>query len=90
MNAWNMMWMAFIVLFLLAPVGYGWGYRGWGAPYPRHIQRRRANTQRESTSGRPSSDAVVSFDHHAWGWGGDFVWTVMVIGLVWAVIVWWR
>ncbi len=36
------LWMAFMFLFLVSPVGYGWSYRGWGPPLPSYIQRRRA------------------------------------------------
>jgi hypothetical protein len=37
-----------------------------------------------ATSGSPP------FDHHAWGWGGDFVWSALFIGMVWVVaaILW--
>jgi len=29
--------------------------------------------------------------HQAWGWGGDFVWAVVFVGLLWAVVtLWWR
>ena len=39
-----------------------------------------------SAAGRPAS-----FDHHSWGWGGDFVWLAVLIGLVWACsALWWR
>lgn len=27
-------WLFFVFLFLLLPLSYGWGYRGWGPPYP--------------------------------------------------------
>jgi hypothetical protein len=36
-----LLWMAFMFLFLVPPIGYGWGYRKWGPPYPRYVQRRR-------------------------------------------------
>jgi hypothetical protein len=29
-NGW---WLAFIVVFFQLPLGYGWGYRGWGPWY---------------------------------------------------------
>jgi len=51
-------------LVLMPSLGYGWGYRGWGPPYPRYVQRRRA--QRAAVGG-----GSASFDHQAWGWGGD-------------------
>ena len=71
------LWMAFIFLFLVSPLSYGWGYRGWGPPYPRYIQRRRALRATYSASS-------VASRHRAWGWGGDFVWVVLLIGGGWA------
>jgi hypothetical protein len=67
------LWMAFMVVFLVSPVGYGWSYRGWGPPLPRYIQRRRAI--------RASyTDVAAVARHEAWVRGGDFVWVVMLIG----------
>jgi len=80
-NSWWWLWIAFLFIFLLPPIGYGWGYRGWGPPYPRYIQRRRA--QRGTVSGS------ASFDHHAWGWGGDFVWMLLFIWMFWVVALFW-
>ena len=79
---WGWLWLVFVCVFLMTPLGYGWGYRRWGAPYPRYIQRRRA--------GLAAQDAGDGGDvnHHAWGWSGDFVWVVAVIALVWIVAAW--
>lgn len=81
MGSWWWLWMV-VVLFLLVPsLGYGWGYRRWGAPYPRYIQRRRALASGGSTT----------FNHQAWGFGGDFVWLVMIVGVFWVCAAfWWR
>lgn len=79
MSSWWWLWMVFTLLFLVFPIGYGWGYRGWGPPYPRYIQRRRA--QELSANGHSPP-----FVHQSWGWGGDFVWIVFLVGLVWAVV----
>jgi hypothetical protein len=76
-SSWWLMWMAFMFLLLVLPLGYGWGYRDWGPPYPRYIQRRRG--QRATAIGR-----AATFNHHSWGWGGDFVWMVLIIGVFWA------
>jgi hypothetical protein len=70
------------MLFLIAPVGYGWGYRGWGVPYPRYIQRRRALR----ASGPKHA---VPVDPHAWGSGGDFVWAVLAIEMFWLAWALW-
>ena len=34
MNASWLLWMIFIFLFLVSPIGYGWGYRQGGPAYP--------------------------------------------------------
>lgn len=73
--SWWWAWVLLMILFLVTPVGYGWGYRGWGAPVPRYIQRRRGS-QALVAPGSPA------FDHHAWGWGGDYVWVMMLLGVV--------
>ena len=80
-GSWWFIWMIFMFLFLVPPLGYGWGYRRWGAPYPSYIQRRRAT----------ANGGVTTTNHRAWGFGGDFVWIVMMIGLSWALAaVFWR
>lgn len=80
MGSWWLLWLVFIVLFLVPPLGYGWGYRRWGPPYPSYIQRRRAAAM--------SGSAKVN--HQAWGFGGDFVWVVLIIGVFWgcAALLW--
>lgn len=84
MNTWWLVWLACMFVFVLSPVGYGWGYRGWGPPYPRYLQRRRG--QLAAASGTPSS-----FDHQAWGLGGDLIWIMFVVGLLWiGTSIWWR
>ena len=75
MTSWWL--MIFVFLFLIPPIGYGWGYRGWGPPLPRYIQRRRGQA---AAAGGPAT-----FDHHAWGWGGDIVWMAALACVVWAV-----
>ena len=82
MGSWWLMWMVFMFVFLVSPISYGWGYRGWGPPYPRHIQRRRG--QRAALTG------PTSFNHHSWGWGGDAVWFALAIGIFWAAMFWWH
>lgn len=81
-GSWWLLWLVFMLL-VMAPMGYGWGYRGWGAPYPRYIQRRRAQR-----SGAASS---ATMDHQAWGAGGDVLWFMFVFWLVWICsAMWWR
>ena len=84
MSSWWFMWILFLFVFLVPPIGYGWGYRGWGPPYPRYIQRRRG--QRAL-----AADGTAPFNHHSWGWGGDVVWATILIALLWASFAfWWR
>lgn len=82
MGSWWTLWMVFVFVFLIFPVSYGWGYRGWGPPFPRHIQHRRGR--------RAALIGPSSFDHHAWSWGGDVVWLTLAIGILWAVMFWWH
>ncbi len=87
MSTWWLWWMVFMLFFFVSPVGYGWGYRGWGPPYPRHIQRRR---QQAAAAAHAHAGSAV-FDHHAWGIGGDVMWIVLTVGLIWAVTAYlWR
>jgi hypothetical protein len=84
MGAWWMWWVILLFVFILPPVGYGWGYRGWGAPYPRYLQRRRA---REALA----AGGDARFDHHSWSWGGDLVWLMFSIWIFWALAAYlWR
>ncbi|MEO8903824.1 MAG: hypothetical protein ABI627_20070 [Polyangiaceae bacterium] len=69
MSLWWILWMGFIFTFLLAPLGYGWGCRSWGPPYPSYIQRRR----------HAAAMGDSAFDHRAWGIGGDLIWVVMIM-----------
>ncbi len=83
-SSWWWIWMMFMLFVIVSPVGYGWGYRGWGPPYPSYIQRRR---HEQATALGGSQE----FNHRAWGWGGDFVWIALVIGVVWVLTsFWWR
>jgi len=82
MLSWGWVFLSFFVLFLVTPIGYGWGYRRWGPPYPRYVQRRRS--ERAGATSSP-------FNHQAWGWGGDVVWLALVLCVVWVVAApWWR
>ena len=83
MGPWWILLVAYMVLFMV-PVGYGWGYRGWGAPYPRYIQRRRG-------ARAAAANNASTFNHHAWGLRGDFVWLMLAVALFWTVSrIWWR
>jgi hypothetical protein len=76
-------WSA-LVLLAIVPVSYGWGYLGWGAPYPRYVQRRR---MQQATRGGTSG----AFDHQAWGLGGDLVWLLVVVDVLFFVaLLRWR
>jgi hypothetical protein len=75
-------WAALMLVFVL-PVGYGWGYRGWGAPYPSYVQRRRMESAARTGT-------IASFDHRAWGRGGDFIWGVMFVDVLFIAVLFWR
>jgi hypothetical protein len=71
-GVWWWFWAAFMFLFLVSPVGYGWGYRGWGPPLPSYIQRR--------SGSQPSGS-----DRAGWGFAGDVLWLIALVGVVWAL-----
>ena len=75
------LWVIFLGVFLLPSVGYGWGYRGWGPPLPAAIQRRRALSAK-------AAGGTSTFDHHAWGRGGDIIWAMLVVSMIWAIAMW--
>lgn len=74
-SAWWLWWTFIVALLLLAPIGCG-----WGPPHPTHFRRRRIR----------HASSRASFNHQAWGWGGDIVWVVFLLAIVWlAVAFWW-
>jgi len=84
--SWWWLWLIFIFIFLMPSVGYGWGYRRWGPPYPRYIQRRRGDRATAT-----ANSGAAPFDHHAWGWGGDLIWIMLIVAFFWLLAaLWWR
>jgi len=79
MGSWWLLWMIFMFFLLVSPVGYGWGYRGWGPPYPTYLQRRRSQQLAASGANGP-------YSHESWGFGGDLLWMIFFFGLLWVVI----
>jgi hypothetical protein len=79
MSSWWLVWFVLMLLLFASPTAYGWGYRGWGPPYPRYVQRRRS--RHLAANGAPGP-----FKHESWGWGGDLVWMVFFIGVFWVVM----
>lgn len=67
---WFVFWMLFVVILLLLPLSYGWGYRGWGPPYPRAYRRTPARAEDEVT----------------WGVLADVLWVIAVVALIWLVV----
>lgn len=61
------------------PIGYGWGYRSWGPPYPRYLQNRRHRKML-------AANTEISERHLSWGWGGDFIWVISTIWLFGAIL----
>jgi hypothetical protein len=79
---WWWFWVGSLGMLLAIPMAYGWGYRGWGPPYPRYYQRSQ-HLRAEAAGGG------VKFDHQAWGLGGDFIWILFCVAMVsLAVSIW--
>ncbi len=82
MSSWWLVWLVLMFFLFVSPVTYGWGYKRWGPPYPSYFQRRR---HLQATA----RGATVEADHYRWGWGGDLVWFVLIIGVFWMVTAFW-
>jgi hypothetical protein len=87
-NGWWWWWIAFVLIFFLIPLGYGWGYRGWGPWY----RRRGPGT---SPPGEvPPSPAPSDMrrgpvgDETGWGWGAAFLWFILIIAIIWLIAAW--
>lgn len=88
---WFWWWLVFVLFLLVIPLGYGWGYRGWGAPYPTYASRRRAELGSRGTDPAADPDAAVLEDPIAaepggWGVVADVLWVFAVGALVWLVL----
>jgi hypothetical protein len=80
-SSWWFVWFGTLLLLFVLPVGYGWHYKGWGKPYAWTTPRRRG--------------LHASVYGNAWlapqgnrgnrGWGGDFIWVVLLGGVFCAV-----
>ncbi len=79
-NGWWWWWLAFLVIFFLIPLGYGWGYRGWGPWY-----RRRGRRRAEIRTDLPAGDVG---DEVGWGALGVFLWIVLILAIIWVVAAW--
>lgn len=77
---WWWWWIAFVIIFFLLPLGYGWGYRGWGPWYQR---RRRIPGTRPADlpEGQPLPEETAA----GWGCLGIIVWIILVLAIVWLI-----
>lgn len=81
---WWWWWVAFVVIFFAIPLGYGWGYRGWGPWYRRGHS---TGTPREEP---PPGTPINTTDEYdtGWGWGGIFLWLILIIAIAWLIAAW--
>lgn len=85
MVLWFWWWLLFVFLLLIIPLSYGWGYRGWGAPYPTYYRRRR--TASGDTVVEPAADPeAVAEEESTWGVFADVLWVLLIVALVWLVL----
>jgi hypothetical protein len=82
---WFWWWLIFVTVLFLIPVSYGWGYRGWGPPYPYLYRRGRIRAVRPyAATSSPTGDTARASGE--WGWVADVIWMVFVIAAVWLLI----
>jgi hypothetical protein len=87
---WWWAWFAILILLVIVPLTYGWGYRGWGPPYPRYYQRRRRLRKSElDATGEPLEPVPVdespATSHGGWGIFADLMWLVALGLIAWAI-----
>jgi hypothetical protein len=75
-TGWWWWWFVFLIIFFLLPLGYGWGYRGWGPWY----RGRSTGRYNEGSTGPVDSDL-----DEGWGWISSFLWVILLIALIWLV-----
>lgn len=68
---WFLLWVVFVVLLFALPLGYGWGYRRWGPPYPSWTAAAREQRARGMAT---------------WGFIADLVWVVFLVAIIWLII----
>jgi hypothetical protein len=78
---WWWWWIAFLVIFFLLPLGYGWGYRGWGPWY------RRGRRTRSGTDTLPADSSATGAET-GWGCLGTLLWVVLIIAIIWIIFAW--
>jgi hypothetical protein len=78
-EGWWWWWLAFLIVFFLFPLAYGWGYRGWG-PWYRRRARRPASAETPLPAGQRSGA-----DDLGWGWAAIMLWIVLFIAFLWLV-----
>ncbi len=90
-NGWWWWWIAFVVIFFLIPLGYGWGYRGWGPWYrrrhPSGIPRSAApppDIEGDNLRRTPADNETES----GWGAAAVFLWLVLILAIIWLIAAW--
>jgi hypothetical protein len=81
-GGWWWWWLAFVIFFFLLPLGYGWGYRGWGPWY-----RRSSSLRRRRVGGDPIEPVSQESDS-GWGWLGIALWVVLILAIIWPIGAW--
>lgn len=80
---WWWLWLVFVVSLLVVPLGYGWGVRGWGPPYPSYWRRRAA-----AGGGPPPPEMAQTppVMQDGWGVGADLLWAVLIFAVIWLML----
>lgn len=95
-------WFAIVVFLVLLPLSYGWGYRGWGPPYPRSYTSRwgarpvgrasdppprgRDRLQGEQTTVVLVEERPVEPEPSGWGILADLIWLAVITAIIWAIV----
>jgi hypothetical protein len=79
-SGWWWWWIAFVVIFFLLPLGYGWGYRGWG-PWYRRTRRPGVRPTDQAAGTTPAPE----IREEGWGCLGIVLWIILIVAILWVV-----
>lgn len=84
---WWWWWIAFLAIFFILPLIYGWGYRGWGPWYRRRRLPERDMSRRNAglTGTEPAGGTDIET---GWGWVAWFLWLILIIAVIWLIFAW--
>jgi len=74
---WFWFWLLFVTVLLLLPLAYGWGYRGWGSPFPSFYRRKQLPTREASSRPEALGNPIM---------GASLFWITLAVAIIWFLL----